>query len=89
LENYTVGRSPQPSGKQNRSSDKSQEQRLLKTVIAASLANAGAQEAPVVVHADLAASQKIRYSRYRFPVAVRAGTYHQDKVTQRKPCASF
>jgi hypothetical protein len=76
------------SGKKNRSGDKSPE-RLLKTVNAASLANAGAQETPVVVHTHLAAGEKIRHCCYRLRVAVRARTDRQDQVTQGKSCASL
>jgi hypothetical protein len=61
----------------------------LKTVIAASLANAGAQETPVIVHTHLAAGEKIRHRGYRLPIAVRAGTDPQDEITQGKPCASL
>jgi hypothetical protein len=74
--------------KENRSGDKSPE-RALKTVITASLANAGAQKTPVVVHTHLAAGEKIRDCCYRFRVAVRAGTDRQDQITQGKPGASL
>ncbi len=74
--------------KENRSGDKSPE-RVLKTVIAASLTNACAQETPVVLQTHLAAGEKIRHRGYRLPVAVRAGTDRQDEITQGKPCASL
>ncbi|PYK10838.1 MAG: hypothetical protein DME61_02435 [Verrucomicrobia bacterium] len=74
--------------KENRSGDKSPE-RVLKTAIAASLTNAGAQETPVVVQTHLAAGEKIRHRCYRLPVAIRAGTHRQDEVTQGKSCASL
>jgi len=76
------------SGKKSRSGDKSPE-RLLKTVIAASLANAGAQETPLIVQTHLAAGEKIRHRGHRLRVAVRAGTNRQDQITQGKPCASL
>jgi len=74
--------------KENRSGDKSPE-RVLKTAIAASLTNAGAQETPVVMQTHLAAGEKIRHRCDRLSVAVRAGTDHQDQITQGKPCASL
>jgi hypothetical protein len=55
----------------------------------ARLANACAQETPVVVHTHLATGEKIRDCCYRFRVAVRAGTDRQDQITQGKPCASL
>ena len=64
-------------------------ERLLKAVIAAKLANAGAQETPVVVHAHLAAGEKIGYCRDRLPVAVRAGADRQNQITQGKPGTSL
>ena len=45
----------------------------MKTVLAVRLANAGAEETPVVVHAHLATGEKIRHGGDRLPVAVRAG----------------
>jgi hypothetical protein len=74
--------------KENRSGDKSPE-RLLKTAIAASLTNAGAQETPVIVQAHLAAGEKIRNRGYRLPVAVCTGTDRQDEIPQGKPRASL
>jgi hypothetical protein len=74
--------------KENRSGDKSPE-RLVKTVIAASLANAGAPEAAVVVQAHLAAGEKIRHRGHRLPIAGRARTDRQNEVTQGKLCASL
>jgi len=55
----------------------------------ARLANACAQETPVVVHTHLATGEKIRDCCYRFRIAVRAGTDRQDQITQGKPCASL
>jgi hypothetical protein len=56
-------------------------ERLLKAVIAASLANAGASEAAVVVQTHLAAGEKIRHRCDRLPVAIRARTDRQNEVT--------
>ncbi len=51
------------------------------------LANAGAQEASVILHAHLAAGQKICDRCHRFFAALRARTDCQDQITQRKPSA--
>jgi hypothetical protein len=45
------------------------------------LANAGAQEASVILHAYLAARQKVCDRCYRFFAALRAGTDCQDQIT--------
>jgi hypothetical protein len=55
----------------------------------ARLANAGAQETSVILHAYLAAGQKIRHCCNRFGAAARAGTNCQDQITERKPSARF
>jgi hypothetical protein len=51
------------------------------------LANAGAQEASVILHAYLAARQKVCDRCYRFFAALRAGTDCQDQITERQPSA--
>jgi hypothetical protein len=51
------------------------------------LADAGAQETPVLVHTHPAAGKKVRNRRDRLPAAVCAGTDCQDEIPQRKPAA--
>jgi hypothetical protein len=53
------------------------------------LANAGAQEASVILYAYLTARQKVCDRRYRFCAASRAGTNCQNQITERKPGARF
>jgi hypothetical protein len=56
---------------------------VLKTVNAASLADARAQDTSIVVQAHPTAGKKIRNGCDRFPAAVRAGTDRQDKIAKR------
>jgi hypothetical protein len=50
-------------------------------------ANAGAQEAPVILHAYLAARQKVCDRCHRFFAASRTGTDCQDQITERQSSA--
>jgi hypothetical protein len=51
------------------------------------LANAGAQEASVILHAYLTAGQKVCDRCHRLFAASRAGTDCHDQITERKPSA--
>jgi hypothetical protein len=53
------------------------------------LANAGAQETSVILHAHLTARQKICDRCYCFCAATSTGTNCQDQITERKPGARF
>jgi hypothetical protein len=56
----------------------------LKKLPSSDSTNPDAQEAPVIVQTNLAASKKICDGCDRLPVAARAGTDCQDEVTQRQ-----
>ena len=51
------------------------------------LANAGAQEASVILYAYLATGQKVRDGCHHLCAATRAGTNCQDQITERRPSA--
>jgi hypothetical protein len=51
------------------------------------LANAGAQETSVILHAYLTARQKVRDRRHRFGAAAGAGTNCQDQIPKGKTSA--
>ena len=53
------------------------------------LANAGAQETPVILHAYLTACQKVCNRRNRFCAATGARTNCQDQIAERKSGARF
>ena len=48
----------------------------------APLANAGTQEAPIVLYTHLTAGQKIRHCCHHFSAAMRARIDGQDQITQ-------
>ena len=53
----------------------------------APLANAGTQEASVILYAYLATGQKVRDGCHHLCAATRAGTNCQDQITERSPSA--
>jgi hypothetical protein len=57
----------------------------LASELRACLANAGAQEAPVILHAHLAAGQKVCDRCHCFFATSRAGTDCQYQIPERKP----